>query len=163
MLDASVVNPNYFVEPTDMEVAVQSVKQARMIMQSKTMAPIVVGEEYLPCPSVQSDEQIAKYIKEIFFMNWHAACTCKTDMVNDTLAVVDSKARVIGVKNLRVADVSAFTLLPPGHPTSTVYGLVEKISADIIEERERLRSLYAECFEQVTRYNVILDISIIIY
>lgn len=67
------------------------------------------------------------------------------------------------MKNLRVADVSAFALLPPGHPTSTVYGLAEKISADIIEERERLRSLYEECFEQITRYNAILDISIIIY
>lgn len=78
-----------------MEAAVQSVKRARMIMQSKTMAPIVVGEEYLPCPSVQSDEQIAEYIKKSFYMNWHAACTCKMDMVNDTMAVVDSKARLL--------------------------------------------------------------------
>jgi len=48
-------------------------------------------------------------------MNWHAACTCKMDMAYDTMAVVDSKARVIGVKNLRVVDASAFALLTPGH------------------------------------------------
>jgi hypothetical protein len=33
---------------------------------------------------------------------------------------VDSKARVIGVKGLRVVDASAFAVLPPGHPQSTV-------------------------------------------
>lgn len=39
---------------------------------------------------------------------------------SDPLAVVDPKARVIGVKNLRVVDASSFALLPPGHPQSTV-------------------------------------------
>jgi choline dehydrogenase-like flavoprotein len=68
-------------------------------------------------------------------MNWHAACTCRTGRANDSLAMVDSKARVIGVNGLRVVDASAFALLPPGHPVSTVYGLAEKISADIIAAR----------------------------
>ena len=68
-------------------------------------------------------------------MNWHAAATCKMGRTNDTMAVVDSKARVIGVQNLRVVDASAFALLPPGHPISTVYGLAEKISADIVANR----------------------------
>lgn len=46
---------------------------------------------------------------------------------SDEMAVVDSKARVFGVKNLRVVCASAFALLPPGHPVSTVYGLAENI------------------------------------
>ena len=36
------------------------------------------------------------------------------------MAVVDTRARVFGTKNLRVVDSSAFPLLPPGHPQSTV-------------------------------------------
>lgn len=36
------------------------------------------------------------------------------------MAVVDSRARVIGVNGLRVVDASSFALLPPGHPQSTV-------------------------------------------
>jgi choline dehydrogenase len=39
---------------------------------------------------------------------------------SDPMAVLDSKARVYGVSGLRVVDASAFPLLPPGHPTSTV-------------------------------------------
>ena len=34
---------------------------------------------------------------------------------NDTMAVVDSKARVIGVTGLRVIDSSSFRFTPPGH------------------------------------------------
>ena len=52
-------------------------------------------------------------------------------MANDTNAVIDSKARVIGTENLRVVDASSFPLLPPGHPMSTVYALAEKIADDI--------------------------------
>ena len=52
--------------------------------------------------------------------------------VEDVNAVVDSKARVIGVQNLRVVDASSFPILPPGHPQSTVYALAEKIAEDIL-------------------------------
>jgi choline dehydrogenase-like flavoprotein len=38
----------------------------------------------------------------------------------DSMAVVDSHARVYGVQGVRVVDASAFPLLPPGHPQSTI-------------------------------------------
>ena len=44
----------------------------------------------------------------------------KMGQANDPMAVADSTGRVFGVSNLRVADISAFLLLPPGHPQSTV-------------------------------------------
>lgn len=39
---------------------------------------------------------------------------------SDPMAVVDSRARVYGVSGVRVVDASAFPLLPPGHPQSTI-------------------------------------------
>lgn len=48
------------------------------------------------------------------------------------MAVLDSRARVLGVKNLRVVDASSFPFLPADHPQSTVYALLEKIAADIL-------------------------------
>jgi hypothetical protein len=35
-------------------------------------------------------------------------------------AVVDNEARVFGIKRVRVADASAFPILEPGHPQSTI-------------------------------------------
>ena len=39
---------------------------------------------------------------------------------NDTMAVVDSEGKVIGVEGLRIADASVFPFLPPGYPQSVV-------------------------------------------
>lgn len=135
MLDPPVIDPQWLTTQTDIELAVQAVKRARSILASPAIDPIRLGSEYTPGDAVNTDAELEEYIRNNFFMNWHAACTCKMGLANDTTAVVDSKARVIGVQNLRVVDASAFALLPPGHPVSTVYGLAEKISADIIASR----------------------------
>ena len=64
---------------------------------------------------------------------WHACGTCKMGREKgDEMAVVDSKARVLGVKGLRVVDASAFPFLPPGQPQSVVYALAEKIAEGIL-------------------------------
>lgn len=136
MLDPPVINPNWLTEPMDIELAIQAVKRARDMTSSVAMAPIRLGTEFTPGDSVNTDQELETYIRNNFFMNWHAACACKMGMMNDSMAVVDSKARGIGVNNLRVVDASSFALLPPGHPTSTVYGFAEKISADIVRNQQ---------------------------
>lgn len=40
--------------------------------------------------------------------------------VGDPNAVIDSKARVLGVTGLRVVDASSFPFLPPGHPSAAI-------------------------------------------
>jgi hypothetical protein len=79
-----------------------------------------VVTEASPGLNVTSDEAILKHIMGHSFQNWHASCTCRMGRTDDSMAVVDSKARVIGVNGLRVVDASSFALLPPGHPQSTV-------------------------------------------
>jgi choline dehydrogenase len=70
-------------------------------------------------------------MRESAFTLYHASASCKMGRQNDTMAVVDSQARVYGVHNLRVVDASAFPFLPPGHPQATVYMLAEKIAEEI--------------------------------
>jgi choline dehydrogenase len=135
MLDPPVIDPQWLTNQTDVELAIQATKRARQILASPAFAPIRLGNEVVPGGAVVTDAQILEYIRNNLFMNWHAAATCKMSRTNDSMAVVDSKARVIGVQNLRVVDASAFALLPPGHPISTVYGLAEKISAEMVARR----------------------------
>jgi choline dehydrogenase len=87
--------------------------------------------EYAPGAEVQTDEQIIDSIRSTLMTVWHASCTCKMGRTDDPMAVVDNRAKVIGVKGLRVVDASALALLPPGHPQSTIYALAEKIADDI--------------------------------
>ncbi|KAJ6092589.1 alcohol oxidase [Penicillium sp. IBT 16267x] len=118
--DLPVINPNWLTHPTDVEVSVAGFRRARELMATKAISQIVIGEEYFPGTSVQTDEEIVAWLREATGTVFHASCTCSMGKSNDTMAVLDSKARVYGVSNLRVVDASSFPLLVPGHPMSTI-------------------------------------------
>lgn len=84
------------------------------------MRSFSIGDEAFPGLQVQSNEQIEDIIKKSLNTIYHAACTCAMGRSNDTMAVVDTHSRVIGVNGVRVVDASAFPILPPGHPQATV-------------------------------------------
>ncbi|KAF7594986.1 erg26, C-3 sterol dehydrogenase [Aspergillus hancockii] len=114
--DLPVVHPNLLTTETDQQVAIAAFKRAREIFRSR-------------------DSEILDVIRDTAMAPWHAAGTCKMGTRLDPMAVLDSRARVLGVDGLRVVDASAFPFLPPGHPQSVVYMLAEKIAADIIGHR----------------------------
>ena len=135
--DLPIINPNWLTHPTDQQLAVQALKRARQMFETPVVQPVLIGEEVAPGKNVASDADLLEWIENNAYQNWHASCTCesldtlrlclgtkhftgKMGNMTDPMAVVDSKARVIGVNNLRVVDASAFALLPPGHPQSTV-------------------------------------------
>ncbi|MCJ1393615.1 hypothetical protein MMC18_006490 [Xylographa bjoerkii] len=130
--DLPVVNSNYLASLTDQEVAIQIFRRCRALLHSSAFQPILVGEEIFPGVAVQTDEQILEMLKASVGPSYHASCTCAMGKTDDPDAVVDAKARVIGVTGLRVVDASSFPLLPPGHPQATIYALAEKIAADIL-------------------------------
>jgi choline dehydrogenase len=133
--DLPIINPNWLTASTDQEVAIVAYKRVRAAFASKFMAPVLTNStEYYPGPDVKTDEQILNHIRKTLHTVWHAACTCRMGKEGDPNAVVDSKARVFGVKGLRVVDASSFAFLPPGHPQSTIYALAEKISSDILAD-----------------------------
>ena len=127
-----VVNLNWLLSVTDREVAVAGFKRARELAAA---TGITVGPEVLPGAQVQTDLQILEYIRGSVGPIHHASATCMFILprgkqvliftgamgrLNNSNAVVDSKAKVFGVQGLRVVDASAFPLLPPGHPQATV-------------------------------------------
>jgi choline dehydrogenase len=122
MRDAPIINPNWLTHPTDQAVAVVGYKRARAFFESASMKPVLIGGEYFPGTNtnVTSDSEILAFIRKSFSTVFHASCTCKMGNDSDASAVLDARARVRGVKNLRVVDASSFPLLPPGHPVATV-------------------------------------------
>lgn len=126
------IDPGWLTDPTDQSVAIAIYKRIRQAFATDAMKRgLADTTEYFPGPAVQTDAQILDTIRNTLMTVWHASCTCKMGRADDPDAVVDSNARVIGVTGLRVVDASAFALLPPGHPQSTVYALAEKIADDI--------------------------------
>ncbi|KAJ5193703.1 hypothetical protein N7491_001034 [Penicillium cf. griseofulvum] len=133
MHDPPIINPNWMTTDADLEVMVAIFKRMRQLWRSPAMKKIIIGDEIWPGSSVESDQEIIAFLRKTVTPMSHATSTCKMGKRSDPLAVVDSKAKVIGVKNLRVIDSSAMPFLPAGgEPQSVVYMLAEKI-ADMIK------------------------------
>lgn len=115
---APLINPNYLTVQSDVDIVVAGFKRMRQFYATKAMQKFVIGDEYYPGKAVATDAQIEDHIRNNFNTIWHATSTCA--MGSTSNAVTDTKARVNGVQGLRVVDASAFPLLPPGHPMSTV-------------------------------------------
>ncbi|CAD6576570.1 MAG: hypothetical protein CYPHOPRED_006033 [Cyphobasidiales sp. Tagirdzhanova-0007] len=132
MSDRPLVDPAWLSDTRDQEMVVQMFKRTRQAWNITVGLGVADSVEAKPGLSVASDSQILNYIKSSLSTVWHAAGTCKMGLANDSMAVLDSQARVFGVKNLRVVDASSFPFLPPGHPQSTIYAFAEKIAQDIL-------------------------------
>ncbi|KAF6228247.1 hypothetical protein HO133_007977 [Letharia lupina] len=126
-----VINMGWYTDDTnaDAQVAVAALKRIRQAFA--TVPNITAGPELAPGPTVQTDQEILTYIRNTSIPLYHAGATCAMGKTSDTRAVVDAHARVIGVQNLRVVDMSAVPFIPPGHPQATLYMLAEKIADDI--------------------------------
>ncbi|KAK5947381.1 hypothetical protein PMZ80_001531 [Knufia obscura] len=130
--DLPVFSPNWLTHPTDQRVAIEAFKRCRAVLETESIQPALIGEEFVPGSNVTTDEEILTYIQKSATTIYHAACTCKMGNDSDPMAVLDSQASVRGVKGLRVVDASSFPILPPGHPIATIYALAEKIAAQIL-------------------------------
>ena len=132
--DHPIVNPNWLTDPRDMEVLVAGFKRVRQLFNTDAVAPGLIGEEVYPGRNVTTDDQIEAVIRRSADTVFHPAGTARMGKEDDEDAVLDNKARVIGVNGLRVVDASSFPVLPPGHPQGTVYGFAEKIAEEILKD-----------------------------
>ena len=93
-----------------MKLYIIQVKTIRKIMSHpKMVSNFGVKGEITPGIGAQTvEEDIKKVIKNWSAFGHHVSGTCQMGRNNDHNAVVDSKLRVRGVKNLRVADTSVY-------------------------------------------------------
>ncbi|KAH8728277.1 choline dehydrogenase [Phaeosphaeriaceae sp. PMI808] len=131
--DSPIINLGWLTDAADGEVLVAAFKRVREAWNSQAISGIVVGPEIVPGGAVASDADILQYIRNSASPIWHASSTCAMGKAGQKGAVVDSKARVFGVKGLRVVDNSVTPFSVPGHPQSTLYMLAEKISEEILK------------------------------
>ncbi|SEN00305.1 choline dehydrogenase [Nitrosospira multiformis] len=135
--DVPDINFHYFSEGTnageDMESLVAGVETVRNIIR---LSSDVIEEEVLPGPEVKSREDIRRFIENQAWGH-HASCTCKMGAATDPMAVVDSRFRVYGTRNLRIVDASVFPKIPGFFIASSVYMISEKACDVISEDAER--------------------------
>ncbi|GAB7337029.1 hypothetical protein MBLNU457_g2441t1 [Dothideomycetes sp. NU457] len=130
-----VVDFGTFSYPTDLTVAVESLKKVREWMASGPMQEVGASETY-PGRNVSSDDEIAASIRTFATSSWqHPTSSCSM-LKREWGGVVDPELRVYGVKGLRIQDASIFSMGIAGHTSATVYAVAEK-AADLIKAAQK--------------------------
>jgi choline dehydrogenase len=132
--DPPVIDFRFFSDPDgdDMRALVRGVKDARRIL----MAPAFDscrGAAVFPPETVQSDEEIEDYIRDVASTVFHPVGTCK--MGRDEMSVVDDRLRVRGVAGLRVVDASIMPAVTTGNTNAPTIMIAEKASDMIKTDR----------------------------
>jgi len=128
---APLIDPRFFSEPADIENLVRGFKLGRRIMHAPALAPYYKAE-VRPGPEVQSDEEIADYIRGFSATVFHPVGTCKMGSGNGDGAVVDDQLCVHGLEGLRVVDASIMPLVPGGNTNAPTIMIAEKASDMIL-------------------------------
>ncbi|CAO1606114.1 hypothetical protein XANCAGTX0491_009614 [Xanthoria calcicola] len=100
-----VISPNWLSDPRDLDMAVAAFLRARQLFNASGIRPIVTGEIY-PGGNQSTRAEIIELVRQSANTIYNAVGTNKMGRRNDSLAVVDSAARVIGVNALaeKIAD-----------------------------------------------------------
>ncbi|GAA1973383.1 GMC family oxidoreductase N-terminal domain-containing protein [Isoptericola halotolerans] len=123
--DKPKVDPRYFSDPHDMQVMVEGIKRAREIVAQPAMADWA-GRELFPGPGVQSDEEIAAYVRATHNTVYHPTGSVRMGAPDDDASPLDPQLRVKGVTGLRVADASVMPEITTVNPNITVMMIGER-------------------------------------
>lgn len=129
--DSPVLQVNYMACETDVEVLRQGIELSRRI--ARTQALSKYSDMELNLGADKGEKEIREFILNNCSTIWHPVGTCK--MGRDSMAVVDPKLKVYGVKNLRVADACIMPTITAGNPAAACMMIGEKASDLIISEK----------------------------
>ncbi|THH05342.1 hypothetical protein EW146_g9930 [Bondarzewia mesenterica] len=108
------IDPHLFEEDIDLQTFVEQVKFIRKVAGSAPMADLV-GQEVGPGPDVQTDDQIATWLKKDLHTTFHSAGSCSMLPLHMG-GVVDPALKVYHTENIRVIDMSIMPLHIAAHP-----------------------------------------------
>ncbi len=131
---APLIDPNYWADPHDLEMALRGLEMAREILSQPALAPFI-RREVLPGAAVRSKSELFDYACKMAKTDHHPVGTCKMGV--DDLAVVDPELRVRGIDGLRVCDASIMPQINSSNTNAPTIMIGEK-GADLILEKQPL-------------------------
>ena len=137
--DTPLINFRYFEEGDDAQGSDLAAVTDAIRFVRRLTAPLIAGgviaEECSPGPAVQTDADLADYVRNSAWGH-HASCSCPIGAVADG-GVLDSTFSVHGVRRLRVVDASVFPRIPGFFVAAAVYIAAEKAAETIMRDAAR--------------------------
>jgi choline dehydrogenase len=127
-----VIDPGYLSAEADLRRLIAGLKAAKRLAATSALKPFA-GEPLAPYWAPESDEDLARWVRERSETLYHPAGTCR--MGTDSSAVVDPSLKVNGIDGLRVVDASVMPMLNRGHTHAPTVMIAEKAAAIIAASR----------------------------
>lgn len=132
-LEKPAVDLNFYSHPLDKAVMVAAAKFAAKVTQTEPLAGCL-QQRKAPREGPLTDEEWWEHIKNETHSAQHAIASCSM-LPRDKGGVVDDRARVYGVKGLRVCDASIAPSHFSAHSQATTFGIAEMVAEKIAEDR----------------------------
>ncbi|KAL2752966.1 hypothetical protein ACRALDRAFT_1044971 [Sodiomyces alcalophilus JCM 7366] len=112
-------DPKFLSTSFDRRAAVESLRDALRFAEYEGYARNNVA--MLAGPQGDSDEELLAYWRQNISSSWHMTGTVKMGKPSEVDAVVDSNFKVMGIENLRVADMGVVPVLASCHTQAVAY------------------------------------------
>lgn len=132
-LDPLEIQPNTLEHPDDVQALMRSVEICREIGNSLSLRPFAKREV---TPGKLTKNLMDQFVRNSTLTYWHQTSTAK--MGRDALSVVDSRLKVYGIENLRIADASIMPRVTTGNTMAPCVVIGER-AAELIK-RDHARS-----------------------
>jgi len=111
----------------DRQILIDGVRKARDIASQSPLRELL-GEERLPGPGSQTDEEIGAWVESSVFHYYHPVGTCAMGSASDPMAVTDARGKVHGLENVFVADCSIIPEIPRANTNIPAVVIGERIA-----------------------------------
>ena len=125
-------DPKFLSHPFDRRTCIETYRQAIEVSKHPAFKKDTVST--LIAPPSESDEDILEFWKNNLGSSWHMTGTIKMGKPGEPDAVVDSRFRVFGMENLRVADMSVVPVLTNNQTQATAYVTGQTCAEALIQE-----------------------------
>ncbi len=137
--DAPAIAPNYLSTADDRQIAANSLRLTRRIVEQSALAKYQ-PKEIKPGVQYQSDEDLARLAGDIATTIFHPVGTTAMGRDGDPMAVLDSHLRVRDgrggrIDGLRVVDAGAMPTITSGNTNSPTLMMAEKAARWMTESR----------------------------
>jgi len=129
--DAPAIAPSYLSTDADRRIAADSLRLTRRIVAQPALAKYR-PKEVKPGVQFETDAELAQLAGDIGTTIFHPVGTAKMGPAADSMAVVDARLRVHGVKGLRVVDASVMPTITSGNTNSPTLMIAERAAGWIL-------------------------------
>ncbi|KAI1462283.1 GMC oxidoreductase [Annulohypoxylon moriforme] len=116
---APLIDPKFLSTEFDRRAVVEIMKEMKRFLKSEGYAKDTIST--IAGPTGDSDEELLEYWRQAISSSWHMIGTVKMGQPGDADAAVDKDFRLVGIDNLRVADMSVVPILASCHVQIVAY------------------------------------------